>query len=173
MAVSELDLQLEFYINGVAILVIASLGILGNILSLLLFTFRYFPFLWQICLPPESVTTEYNESSPSRTHAIEYNLSTNRGSHGLSVRRARRTKPRMPKGSPARSRGSEGHKTSNLYYNILGGDKKDFSFTLIMKWNIPRRRLKMNPTFTGLLIWLAILDSLFLVKENHQNHFSW
>ena len=42
MAVSELDLQLEFYINGVAILIIASLGILGNILSLLLFTFRYF-----------------------------------------------------------------------------------------------------------------------------------
>ena len=41
---SELDSQLEFYINGVAILVIASLGILGNILSLLLFTFRYFPF---------------------------------------------------------------------------------------------------------------------------------
>jgi len=55
-------LQLEFYINGVAILVIASLGILGNILSLLLF-----------------------------------------------------------------------------------------------------KRLKMNPTFTGLLVWLAILDSLFLV----------
>jgi len=64
MAVSEVDLQLEFYINGVAILVIASLGVLGNILSLLLFTFR---------------------------------------------------------------------------------------------------RLKMNPTFTGLLVWLAILDSLFLV----------
>ena len=42
---SELDLQLEFYINGVAILVIASLGFLGNILSLLLFTFRYFAFL--------------------------------------------------------------------------------------------------------------------------------
>ena len=45
MAVSEVDLQLEFYINGVAILVIASLGFLGNILSLLLFTFRYFAFL--------------------------------------------------------------------------------------------------------------------------------
>ena len=75
---------------------------------------QVFFFLWQIYLPPESVTTEYNENSPSRTHAIEYNLSTNRGSHGLSVRRARRTKPRMPKGSPARSRGSEGPKTSSL-----------------------------------------------------------
>jgi len=64
MAGADLDLQLEFYINGVAILVVASLGICGNILSLLLFTFR---------------------------------------------------------------------------------------------------RLRMNPTFTGLLIWLAILDSLFLV----------
>lgn len=64
MTGSELDLQLEFYINGIAILAIASLGILGNVLSLMLFTFR---------------------------------------------------------------------------------------------------RLKMNPTFTGLLIWLAILDSLFLV----------
>jgi len=64
MAVSELDLQLEFYINGVAILIVASLGILGNVLSLLLFKFR---------------------------------------------------------------------------------------------------RLKMSPTFTGLLVWLAILDSLFLV----------
>ena len=42
MAVSELDLQLEFYINGVAILIVASLGILGNVLSLLLFKFRYF-----------------------------------------------------------------------------------------------------------------------------------
>ena len=30
----------EFYINGIAILAIASLGILGNVLSLMLFTFR-------------------------------------------------------------------------------------------------------------------------------------
>ena len=40
MTGSELDLQLEFYINGIAILAIASLGILGNVLSLMLFTFR-------------------------------------------------------------------------------------------------------------------------------------
>ena len=63
MAVSEVDLQLEFYINGVAILVISSLGILGNILSLLLFTFRYFAFfkksnrLCELCPPHETVTT--------------------------------------------------------------------------------------------------------------------
>ena len=71
MAVSELDLQLEFYINGVAILIIASLGILGNILSLLLFKFRYLYRYQLLCPPHKSDTTQCNhkyKNSSSTTH---------------------------------------------------------------------------------------------------------
>ena len=64
---SDLNSSLEFYINGVAILVVASLGLLGNVLSIFLFSCR---------------------------------------------------------------------------------------------------KMKMNPTFTSLLCWLAVLDSLFLVSKD-------
>lgn len=37
---SEMNSQVEFYINGVAILTLASLGVIGNIICVFLFTSR-------------------------------------------------------------------------------------------------------------------------------------
>ena len=28
------------------------------------------------------------------------------------------------------------------------------------------RKMKMNPTFTNLIVWLAVIDSIFLVSKN-------
>ena len=49
--------------------------------------------------------------------SINNQISVRRGSHGLSVKRARRTKSNRPEGPPTRSQGPQGLQTSSISYS--------------------------------------------------------